>query len=175
MQIVLWKNFDGPNLWDLPADANISNFICSFLFFFMLTSTFALDHFELFGLSQAFGIDLNAKLGLAVAASIKGGVVARAHYSIVAHPIMTGMLIICWSTPVMTAPRLLFAVVNTLYIVVAVKVFEEPQLDRNIGPAYGEYLATVPSFCPFFPMKARSAKDLGSKKKQLAANMFQNE
>ncbi len=130
----------------------------------MVTATFALDHFELNGLSQAFGIDLNAKLGLAAAASTKGGVVARAHYSIVAHPIMTGMLIACWSTPVMTAPRLLFAIVNTVYIVIAVKAFEEPQLDKTIGPAYGEYLATVPSFCPFSPIKARSAKDVGSKK-----------
>ena len=45
------------------------------------------------------------------------GVVKRAHYSIVAHPIMMGMMIGCWATPVMTAPRLLFAVLNTLYMV----------------------------------------------------------
>jgi protein-S-isoprenylcysteine O-methyltransferase Ste14 len=165
MQMAMWKNFDGPTLWDFSADTNVSNIIYAFFacgLLFQLTSTFALDHFRLFGLSQAFGVDINAKFGLAPAAT-KGGVTVRAHYTIVAHPIMTGMMIGCWATPVMSAPRLLFAVANTAYIVIAVKSLEEPQLDVSLGPAYGEYLTTVPSFCPMFPMKARSTKAAGHK------------
>jgi methanethiol S-methyltransferase len=164
-QMAFWRSFDGPTLWDLSAHAAASSVIhalFAFGFAFLLSSTFALDHFELAGLSQGFGVDLNAKLGLAAAAAKEGGVVARAHYSIVAHPIMTGMMIGCWATPVMSAPRLLFAVANTTYMVVAVKCFEEPQLDATIGPAYGEYLSTVPSFCPMFP-KARAAKTAAPK------------
>jgi protein-S-isoprenylcysteine O-methyltransferase Ste14 len=164
LQMALWKNFDGPTLWDFSANTTMSAityalFACGLLW--QLTSTFALDHFQLFGLTQAFGVDINAMLGLAP--TFTRGVVVRAHYAIVAHPIMTGMMIGCWATPVLSAPRLLFAVANTTYMVIAVKGFEEPQLDASIGPAYGEYLSTVPSFCPMFPMKARATKAAGSK------------
>lgn len=164
MQMAMWKNFDGPTLWDFSADTNVSNIIYAFSacgLLFMMTATFALDHFRLGGLSQAFGVDISAKLGLAPAAT--NGVTVRAHYTIVAHPIMTGMMIALWATPFMTAPRLLVAVANTAYIYIAVKAFEEPQLVADIGPAYGEYLTTVPSFCPMFPMKARSTKATGHK------------
>lgn len=136
----------------MSANALLSAGIYGFFafgFVFLLTATFALDHFELCGLTQAFGIDFNGKLGLA--AGEGNSVVARAHYALVAHPIMTGMMIGCWATPTMTSPRLLFACMNTMYMVVAVKQLEEPQLDELIGPAYGDYLATVPSFCPLFP------------------------
>ena len=37
----------------------------AFGFAFMLSATFAVDHFHLFGLTQASGVDINAKVGLA--------------------------------------------------------------------------------------------------------------
>ena len=46
---------------------------------------------------------------------------------------MTGMITGCWATPFMTAPRLLFAVVNTVYMVYAVRNFEEPKLEAMMG------------------------------------------
>jgi hypothetical protein len=52
-----------------------------------------------------------------LSALIHENIVRRAHYSIIANPKMRGMIIGCWATPVMTAPRLLFAVLNTLHIV----------------------------------------------------------
>lgn len=149
----LWQNFAGPELWDVTHNEGLSKAILGFFLFgflWLLSSTFAIDHFHLTGLTQGFGMDMNKMLGLSPAAGADG-VVKRAHYSIVAHPIMMGMMIGCWATPVMTAPRLLFAVLNTLYMVYAVKNFEEPRLKEMIGPGYTEYLKTVPSFCPFAP------------------------
>ena len=164
-QMHFWQNFEGPKLWDVSANTTATSAIYAvfmFGFVFLLTSTFALDHFDLCGLSQAFGFDINAKLGLS-AKTNKHGIVSRAHYNIVAHPIMTGMMIGCWATPVMSAPRLLFAVLNTAYMVVAVKFSEEPKLEALHGAGYTKYLSTVPSFCPMFPVHARSASKTKSK------------
>lgn len=47
-----------------------------------------------------------------------------------------------------TAGHLLFAVVLTIYIVTAVKFFEEPALMRLFGDPYQEYMKTVPRFIP---------------------------
>ena len=64
---------------------------------------------------------------------------------------MTGLMIGCWATPVMTSPRLLFAVINTLYMVYATKKYEEPRMEEMLGDGYTNYLKSVPSFCPFAP------------------------
>lgn len=77
----------------------ISGFITSF------TGTFAIDHFELFGLSQAIDVDVSEMAGLkkktlnstpAEESQAMGGasvVGFHAHYKYVAHPIMAGFLI----------------------------------------------------------------------------------
>uniref|UniRef100_A0A7S3YMF5 Nuclear envelope membrane protein n=1 Tax=Lotharella globosa TaxID=91324 RepID=A0A7S3YMF5_9EUKA len=151
-----WQSFDASPIWDAQG-TSVEPLIAGFFLFgflFLLSATFALDHFNLFGLSQGIGLDINKALGLNGAEN-GSGMVVRLHYSIVAHPIMTGFLVICWSTPVMSASRLLYAVLMTSYIVFAVKMLEEPDLERKIGSPYTEYLATVPSFCPFAPPSSR--------------------
>ena len=157
-QMHFWQNFaPGWVLWDFSgtplATALLVLFVVGFLF--LLSSTFALDHFHLFGLTQGCGVDINSAVGLAPRID-KHGMATRAHYALVAHPIMTGWMIMFWSATVMTAPRLLFAVVNTAYMVIAVKYSEEPKLEAELGEGYTKYLQSVPSFCPFFP-PARAA------------------
>ena len=126
--------------------------IFAFGFLFLFSATFALDHFWLFGLSQGFGIDINRMLGLNATESADGFVV-RWHYSLCAHPIMTGMFLGLWATPHMTAGHLLFASVNTAWMLGAIKHLEEPQLIDIIGERYDAYLKTtpryIPSICPF--------------------------
>ena len=151
-----WRNFDAPTIYDV-TDVNWLSAIIVSLYFvgvlFLVSSTFALDHFSLFGLSQGFGFDINDSLGLApVPASQNensGALVTRWHYSIVAHPIMTGMLTMTWATPLMTMPRFLYSTFFTVYIMIAVRHFEEPDLVAEIGEAYANYLKTVPRFVPF--------------------------
>jgi protein-S-isoprenylcysteine O-methyltransferase Ste14 len=114
---------------------------------FLFTATFALDHFTLFGLSQGLGFDINKALGMYP--STKAGISTRLHYGIVAHPIMTGFLMVFMGAPYMTRARLLFGVVNGLYAYGATKFIEEPYLIKTIGKPYEMYLSKVPGFCPF--------------------------
>lgn len=46
----------------------------------------------------------------------------------------------------MTTGHLLFAVVTTLYIIIAVKYFEERDPKKEIGEAYGSCQKRVPMF-----------------------------
>ena len=153
-----FRNFDAPMIWDVTSvswlsGAIMTNFVLGALV--LVTATFALDHFDLFGLSQGFGVDINKFIGLAPAKknSIKKDasleVVTRWHYTLVAHPIMTGFLMMLWSTPIMTVPRLLFSMGHTVYILGAVRHLEEPDLLADMGPAYAKYLKSVPKFIPF--------------------------
>mmetsp|Transcript_23015 Transcript_23015/g.33969 ORF Transcript_23015/g.33969 Transcript_23015/m.33969 type:complete len:281 (+) Transcript_23015:305-1147(+) len=141
LQQILWKPWNGDVIWDFTGLPRLSNKIVGvyvFGFLFLVSATFAIDHFALFGISPAFG-------------ALKGehGMTTRWHYNIVAHPIMTGMLLTLWSTPLMTVSRLMIALIYTVWIALSVLYLEEPELKEMIGDDYSEYLKTVPRFCPF--------------------------
>lgn len=108
----------------------------------VLTSSFTIDHFELFGLRQVW---LHARRRSAKDEPF----VLRAMYRIVRHPLMLGFLIAFWVTPVMSLGHLLFAVVVTGYIVVAVKFLEERDLVAVHGDAYRDYQRRVPMLLPW--------------------------
>jgi methanethiol S-methyltransferase len=73
----------------------------------------------------------------------------RLLYKLVRHPIMLGYLIAFWATPRMTEGHLLFSIVITLYILVALQ-FEERDLVADMGSEYVNYQKTVPMLIPFF-------------------------
>ena len=103
-------------------------------------STFLIDHFDLFGLRQ-------------VVARARGrspqplGLRQPFLYRLVRHPIMVGFVIAFWAAPDMSAGRMLFALLATGYILVAVR-FEERDLVEYHGEAYERYAARVPRFVP---------------------------
>jgi protein-S-isoprenylcysteine O-methyltransferase Ste14 len=69
-------------------------------------------------------------------------------YKFVRHPLQTGFLIAFWAAPTMTAGHLLFTLVVTAYILVAVKFFEERDLVRMFGNTYRRYQERVAMFVP---------------------------
>ena len=109
--------------------------------FLVLTSTFMINHFELFGLHQVFNNFAGRKMG---EARFKTPML----YKLVRHPIYLGFIIAFWAAPVMTAGHFLFAAVTTAYIFVGI-FLEERDLVGMFGDEYRRYRARVGMLIPF--------------------------
>lgn len=109
----------------------------------LLISTFMIDHFELFGLTQAF---VRMGGGAMQEPTFKSPML----YKVVRHPIYLGLLMGFWAAPTMTASRLLFAVGATGYILVGIW-FEERDLVATFGDAYSDYRKRVSMVIPWIP------------------------
>jgi protein-S-isoprenylcysteine O-methyltransferase Ste14 len=136
----LWRPIVTP-VWDVegwPAALLTAIFWTGWLI--ALMSTFQIDHFELFGLRQV----VDALRG---AASRTQAFKTPLLYRLVRHPLMLGLLLAFWATPHMTAGHLLFAVLNTAYILVGVRL-EERDLVAEFGATYEQYRDHVPMLMP---------------------------
>ncbi len=105
-----------------------------------LTSTYLIDHFELFGLRQVF----DALRGAAARVPVFKTPLL---YRFVRHPLLLGFLLAFWATPHMTAGHLLFAVMTTAYVLVGVRL-EEQDLVAQFGATYEQYRQRVPMLIP---------------------------
>ncbi|WBL76225.1 isoprenylcysteine carboxylmethyltransferase family protein [Bradyrhizobium xenonodulans] len=106
----------------------------------VFASTYMIDHFDLFGLRQAFFAWRGAEMP---GQSFRTPLL----YKIVRHPLMLGFLIAFWATPEMTAGHLLFALANTAYILIGLQ-FEERDLIAEFGATYQQYRRQVPMLVP---------------------------
>ncbi|MCG8378572.1 MAG: isoprenylcysteine carboxylmethyltransferase family protein [Proteobacteria bacterium] len=130
-------------IWNI--ESSIGSLILNGIFWLgwiiVLLSTFMINHFDLFGLRQVYinfkGQEYShlefRKVGL---------------YKLCRHPIMLGIVIAIWATPAMSIGHLLFAVVLTMYIYIALQ-FEERDLVNFFGDTYKQYQAKVPMLFPF--------------------------
>ena len=109
----------------------------------VLTSTFMINHFDLFGLRQAYLASRERPYReLPFRTTL--------FYRLVRHPIMVGFIVAFWATPTMTVGHLFFALVSTVYIVVGVQ-FEEHDLANALGEPYRQYRTQVPMLVPGLP------------------------
>ncbi len=140
--MLLWQPIAG-ELWTLPgtmgSNAVYGLYILGILI--LVGATFCIDHFELFGLKQAF-----VKPGQKVPAP---EFMTRGLYKLVRHPIALGHIIIVWSAPVMTFSHLLYATVSSVYVLYVTFKLEEPDLIYFIGEDYKTYKKATPAIFPF--------------------------
>jgi methanethiol S-methyltransferase len=137
----LWRPIDGV-VWkvDSPLLTGVLWALFAAGWGIVLLSTFLINHFELFGLQQAW-FNLRGKAAAA----------PRFHqpffYKLVRHPLYAGFFIAFWSRPRMTEGHLLLAVGMSLYMLIAIR-FEERDLVGYFGRDYEEYQGRVGMLIP---------------------------
>ena len=135
MPAIVWS-VEAPILrWSLVATALAG-------WAYLFAASFAINHFELFGLQQVYQ-------ALRARPLTPAPFRERWMYCFDRHPIMTGILIGIWVTPTMTLDHLLFAVGATVYVWIGV-YFEERSLRRQWGDQYEKYRARVGTIVPTF-------------------------
>ena len=139
--MLLWQPMGGP-VWDVQN--TVGRAVLYVLYgtgwAILVGSTFALNHFDLFGVRQtwlAFRGHSYTHLKFATPGP----------YRIVRHPLYVGWITLVWATPTMTLAHLAFAVATTVYILVAIQ-FEERDLITFHGDNYRAYKATTPMLIP---------------------------
>jgi protein-S-isoprenylcysteine O-methyltransferase Ste14 len=104
-------------------------------------SSFVIDHFELFGLRQVWLHFVGCEYTSAPFSE-------RSLYRWVRHPLMLGFILAFWSAPTMSWGRLLFAVVTTVWILIAIQI-EEHDLATFLGEPYRRYRQRTPMLIPW--------------------------
>jgi len=108
-------------------------------------ATFLINHFDLFGLRQVW-LYFNDRKYTHLPFKL------HSLYKHVRHPIMSGVFIGMWFTPVMTIGHLLLALGMSAYIMIGV-YHEEKDLIKVFG---GRYLKYIKSTAKFFPYPGRN-------------------
>lgn len=143
-----WQPIGG-SIWNItnPTGVAILYTLFTFGWLLVLVTTFLINHFDLFGLRQVW-LYLRGKDYTQLKFATPGP------YKIVRHPLYVGWLFAFWSTPKMTVTHLVFALITTAYILVAIQ-FEERDLVDIHGNEYADYRRQVPMLVPFIRRRQR--------------------
>ena len=112
----------------------------------VLLSTFLINHFELFGLQQAW---FNLRQRQAAAPEFRQPFL----YRLVRHPLYLGFFIALWATPAMTIGHMLLAGGLSIWMLIAIQM-EERDLVDLFGERYESYRRSVGMLVPFIGRRA---------------------
>lgn len=144
-----WRPIEG-TIWDLRGSA-VEPFIWALFgigWAVLFISTFLINHFELFGLSQAWS---HGRPPNPAPPTLREPL----FYRYARHPLYLGFSIAFWATPHMTVGHLVFAAGMQIYIFVGI-AHEERDLVAHFGPAYEEYRTRVGMLIPGIGRKRTS-------------------
>ena len=145
--MAFWRPIEG-TVWNVtnPLGETVLWTLFALGWGIVLISTFLLNHFELFGLQQAW---FHVR-----------GKTAEPHqlrqplfYKWVAHPLYSGFFLAFWATPHMTYGHLLLAAGMSVYMLIAIR-YEEGDLTSYYGEEYTRYRKGVGMLFPRFGKRA---------------------
>lgn len=82
----------------------------------------------------------------------------RGPYRYIRHPLYLSSLLMIWSNPDLTLDRLLFNLVFTIWVIIAI-LLEERDLIASYGDSYRSYQSEVPMLIPFRLRPSKFMKD----------------
>ena len=138
-----WRPIEG-TVWDARGTAlELPLWVLFFAGWgIVLLSTFLLNHFELFGLQQAWFHMRGRQAG-------PPQLRQPLFYKWVAHPLYSGFFLAFWATPVMSYGHLLLALGMSAYMLIAIG-YEERDLVGHYGDEYVRYRKGVGKLIPRF-------------------------
>ena len=136
-----WRPIEG-TVWDARGTALELPLWVAFAagWAIVLVSTFLLNHFELFGLQQAW---FHMRGREAEPAKLRQPLV----YKYVRHPLYSGFFLAFWATPHMTYGHLLLAAGMSAYMLIAIR-YEERDLVGHYGDEYVRYRESAGMLTP---------------------------
>lgn len=148
-----WQPLGG-TVWDIrsPIARSLMYDLFGLGLGLVLMATFLINHFDLFGLRQVW-LYLRGKPYTQLSFR------TPLFYKYVRHPLYVGWLMAFWFTPTMTGAHLLFAIMTTAYMLMAIR-WEEHDLIMVHGEKYARYRESVPMLVPIGSSKPRESADV---------------
>ncbi|HVL78992.1 MAG TPA: isoprenylcysteine carboxylmethyltransferase family protein [Sphingomicrobium sp.] len=143
VMVLFWQPIDTV-IWSF-ADGAVATVLTALFWvgwLVVLISTFLINHFELFGLQQAW-------LHMRGREPTPHQLREPLFYKWVRHPIYAGFFLAFWATPHMTAGHLLLAAGLGVYMLIAIR-YEEHDLVDYYGEKYESYRSRVGMLTPRF-------------------------
>lgn len=136
---VYWQPMSTP-VWQITNMTAVGLVVGLYFFGWglLLYATALIDHFDLFGVRQAW-------LAFRGRPYLHHPFATPGLYKHIRHPLYVAWAVIFWATPEMSVGHLFFAIVTTVYMVLAVFV-EERDLLNVFGDAYRRYQETTPKY-----------------------------
>lgn len=121
---------------------------CALGWLLVLTTTFLINHFDLFGLRQVW-LHFRNRVYTSLRFNTPGP------YKLIRHPLYLGFLFAFWCAPIMSAAHLFFAMMTTAYILVGIYLEERDLQDAH--PEYASYKRRTPMLVPRVNANPRQA------------------